>query len=118
MDGSGEGRRPREEGMQVMIQRGCHLLATSYHCNTSELSEAALLVDPVGEAPAALGVGVSVSRVDEAVLERPTDVVSRQTRDRRHHISGELSHLQRALVLTPPPVVLSSTESEGNGEEG
>lgn len=73
-----------------------------------------LLVDPVGEAPAAVGVGVSVSRVDEAVLERPADVVSRQTGDRRHHVSGELSQLQRALVLTSPPVVLGPKDTESN----
>lgn len=69
-----------------------------------------LLVDAVGEAPAAVRVGVSVSRVDEAVLERPADVVSRQTCHRRHHVPGELSHLQGALVLTPPPVVLRPEE--------
>lgn len=77
-----------------------------------------LLVDPVREAPAAVWVGVSVSRVDEAVLERPADVVSRQTGDRGHHVSGELSHLQGALVLTSPPVVLSPAETESNRTGG
>lgn len=64
------------------------------------------LVDPVGEAPAAPRVAVSMPRVDEAVLEWSADVVSRQTCHRRHHVPGELAHLQGALVLTPPPVVL------------
>lgn len=79
---------------------------------------ASLLVDPVREAPAAVRVGVSVSRVDEAVLERPADVVSRQTRHRRHHVSGELSNLQRALVLTSPPVVLRPKETESDRKGG
>lgn len=34
-----------------------------------------LLVNPVREAPALMRVGVSVSRMDEAVLEWPTDVM-------------------------------------------
>lgn len=94
----------RERKCKVMTQLGCHLLETSHHCSS--------LVDPVREAPAAVRVSVSVSRVDEAVLERPADVVSRQTGDRRHHVPGELSNLQRALVLTPPPVVLCPKERE------
>lgn len=35
-----------------------------------------LLVNPVREAPAAMRVGVSVSCVDEAVLQRTADVMS------------------------------------------
>lgn len=34
-----------------------------------------LLIDPVWEAPAALGVCVSMTCVDEAVFQRPADVV-------------------------------------------
>lgn len=45
-------------------------------------------------------------RVDEAVLERSADIVSRQTCDRRHHVSGELADLESPFVLTSPPVVL------------
>ena len=65
-----------------------------------------LLIDPVREAPAAARVAVSVSGVDEAVLEWPADIMSRQTCHWCHHISGERPHLESALVLTSPPVVL------------
>lgn len=64
------------------------------------------LINSVGEAPAVPGVAVSVPRVDEAVLEWSADIVSRQTCDRGHHVSGELADLESAFVLTSPPVVL------------
>lgn len=35
-----------------------------------------LLINPIREAPAAVRVGVSVSRVNKAVFERSADVVS------------------------------------------
>lgn len=111
------GRGVVNRGCNITTWHSCHLLETSHHCITAHKRTgraASLLVDPVGEAPAVVGVGVSVSCVDEAVLERSADVVSRQTRDRRHHVSGELSHLQCALVLTSPPVVLGPNETESN----
>lgn len=74
------------------------------------------LVDSVGEAPAAPGVAVSVSRVDEAVLERSADVVSRQARHRGHHVPGELADLQGPFVLATPPVVLRPEGGGGGGE--
>lgn len=64
------------------------------------------LIDPVGEAPAAPRVAVSVARVDEAVLEGSADIVGGQTRDRGHHVSRELADLEGPFVLTSPPVVL------------
>lgn len=74
--------------------------------NTTKNKKQPSLVNSVGEAPAAPGVAVSVPRVDEAVLEWSADIVSRQTCDRRHHVSGELADLESAFVLTSPPVVL------------
>lgn len=65
-----------------------------------------LLIDPVREAPAAMGVAVSMSCVDEAVLEWTTDVVCRQPCYRSHHIPGELPDLKGALILTSPPIIL------------
>lgn len=53
-----------------------------------------------------MGVAVSMSCVDEAVLEWTADVVCRQPGYRRHHVPGELPDLQGALILTSPPVIL------------
>lgn len=61
-------------------------------------------------APAAVRVRVPVARVDERVLERSADVLGRQTGHRRHHVSRELAHAQRAPVLASPPVVLRPDE--------
>lgn len=73
---------------------------------THTMKNGSLLINSVGEAPAVPGVAVSVPRVDEAVLEWSADIVSRQTCDRGHHVSGELADLESAFVLTSPPVVL------------
>lgn len=76
------------------------------HLDHVKARSCSLLVNPVREAPAAMRVGVSVSCVDEAVLQRTADVMSWQTCDRCHHVPGELSNLQGPFVLTSPPVVL------------
>lgn len=55
-------------------------------------------------------VGVSVTRVDEAVFKRPADVMDRKPCYRRHHVPRELTHLQSLSVLTSPPVVLCSKQ--------
>lgn len=52
-----------------------------------------LLINLIGEAPAVLGVGVSMPRVDEAVFKRLADVVGRQPGHRGHRVSGELPHV-------------------------
>lgn len=67
-----------------------------------------LLINLVRGAPTSVWVCVSMACVDETVLERSADVVSRQTSHRGHHIPRELSHLQGLSVLTSPPVVLCS----------
>lgn len=57
-------------------------------------------------------VCVTMTRVDEAVLQRPADVVRRQPRDGRHHVPGELPHLEGSLVLSTPPIILSPETGE------
>lgn len=47
-----------------------------------------------------------MARVDEAVLQRPADVVSRQSGYRSDRVPGELTHLHCALVLPSPPIIL------------
>lgn len=76
--------------------------------NKRSLVNGILLIDLVRGTPATVWVCVSMACVDETVLERSADVMSRQTGHRGHHVPRELSYLQGLSVLTPPPIVLCS----------
>lgn len=57
-----------------------------------------------------------MSCVDEAVLQRLTDVLGRQASHGGHHVAREGPHTQRPCVLAAPPVVLRPARQRLRGE--